>query len=291
MIAMSATLKMPVLTEPMPTFRKSTTRPATTRSTRFESPPANSSQSPKRADASQMARKRGDNTPNQEHPGADREERRASPPGKPGSKTQKSAVILGVLKSERITKIGLAWPVHEMCRRHVLRYLIAADSRRDSSEQDQLRAPSRHLSYSLATLRTVGLCGRQLARIPEHQHCDPRETDHDRDALKPAGHAVKPGDAIRSDDGCHEESEHPDSARPRIDRPRSIAGRLESPGEDEAGTPRGRRIRTATRRDADLRATTAVGRCPGQVAPPADSRGPSRSRTLRRRSGRGLRRR
>jgi hypothetical protein len=102
----------------------------------------------KKSDAPQMARKRGDNTPNQERPGADREERRASPPGKPGSKTQKSAVILRVLKSERITKIGLARTVHEMCRRHVLRYLIAADSRRDNSEQDQLRAPSRHLSYS-----------------------------------------------------------------------------------------------------------------------------------------------
>jgi hypothetical protein len=88
----------------------------------------------KKSYAPQMARQRGDNTPNQERPGADRKERRASPPGKPGSETQKSAVILRVLKSERITKIRLARTVHEMCRRHVLRYLIAADSRRDNSE-------------------------------------------------------------------------------------------------------------------------------------------------------------
>jgi hypothetical protein len=88
----------------------------------------------KKSCAPQMACKRGDKTPDQERPGADREEYRASPPGKPGSKTQKPGVILRVLKSERITKIGLARTVHEMCRRHVLRCLIAADSRRDNSE-------------------------------------------------------------------------------------------------------------------------------------------------------------
>ena len=49
-------------------------------------------------------------------------------------------------------------------------------------------------------------------------------------------------------------------------------------------------IRTATPGDASPRATTAVGRCPGPVAPPADSRGPGRSRTLRHRSSRAPRR-
>ncbi len=49
MIATSATLKMPVRTGPMPTFRKSTTLPLATRSKRFETPPAQSSATPAKA--------------------------------------------------------------------------------------------------------------------------------------------------------------------------------------------------------------------------------------------------
>src|SRR5262245_59535779 len=48
MMATSATLKMPVRSSPTPTFMKSTTAPRATRSTRFETPPANTRASPKR---------------------------------------------------------------------------------------------------------------------------------------------------------------------------------------------------------------------------------------------------
>lgn len=67
-IAMSATLKMPVRIGPMPTFRKSTTRPSERRSTQFEAPPAATMARPRRLASDQRVRsaytmRRASNTP------------------------------------------------------------------------------------------------------------------------------------------------------------------------------------------------------------------------------------
>ena len=145
MMAISATLKMPVRRGPIPTFMKSITTPEVIRSKRLEAPPATNSATPSRARPGQRPRMATTATATKSNPFPTPKTAVRTAGGQSAPKLKKAPAFSSVLETKRVGEKRLTWRVRQRGRGDVLGHTIAADRDANRNEQDQPNADSSHL--------------------------------------------------------------------------------------------------------------------------------------------------